>query len=109
MKMSRVLAKDREIREAKFGYGFVATIFGLWFLLRVPSFLYVVSGKVNFAQSLIELVISICILGVCVLAIMKNNELTELREKLSKDPNKYLSVKISGPPVLNTIIPFILK
>ena len=109
MKMSKILEKDREIREAKFGYVFVATLFGLWFLLRIPDFLYIISGNVSPAQSLISLVISFCILGVFVLAIMKNNELTRLRQNLTKDPNKYLSVKISGPPVLNTIIPFILK
>jgi len=109
MKMSKVLAKDREIREAKLGYSFVATIFGLWFLLKMPGFLYIISGNASLVHSLVSLLISICILGVCILAIKQNAELTELRENLSKDPSKYLDKKIAGPPVLNTIIPFILK
>ena len=109
MKVSKVLAKDREIRDAKFGYGFVAAIFGLWFLLRLPGMFYLLTWQFSLFQKSVAILISISILGVFVLALKRNYELDKLREGLAKDPEKYLGVKISGPPVLNTIIPFILK
>ena len=109
MKVSKILAKDREIREAKFGYIFVATIFTLWFVLRVPGQLVILTGGSNLIISILSTLVTICILGVCILAFKRNSELSKLRDKLSKEPERYVSTKISGPPILNTIIPFILK
>lgn len=107
--VSEVLRKDKEVREARMGFLLVAWLFGLWSVLRLPNlFIFFVDGLSVYDKS-VHFLLTLFIIGVTLLAIRRVLELSRLRENIADEPKKYLHVKVNGPPVLTTIIPFLLK
>ena len=104
-----VLKKDKEIREAKMGFLLVAWIFGIWSLVRLPNLLIFFIDEISLYDKLTHFALTVFVIGVTVIVVKRVVELSQLRSKLVEEPKKYLKVKVSGPPVLTTIIPFLLK
>lgn len=108
-KILATLRKDSEIREARYGFALAAWIFGIWSFIRLPNLLIFFVDDISLADKIIGFLLTLCVIGVTVIAIKRYIDLGKLREKLIKEPDKYREVKISGPPILTTIIPFLLK
>jgi len=107
--VSKTLRKDREIREAKFGYGLAAWLFGIWGFLLSPNLLIFFFEEFNLADKIYYFSFALVVLGIAYIAIRRYRDLGKLREKLAENPKLAGSIKVSGPPIINTIVPFILK
>jgi len=108
-RISVTLRKDREIREARAGFGIAAWLFGMWAILRLPTLLVFFLDEIGPIEKILNFALTVFIIGTTILAIKRYLDLGKLREKLSKDPARYKKIKVSGPPILTTIIPFLLK
>lgn len=107
-RINLILGKDREIREARFGFGVVITIFGIWSVFRLPFF-FLIFGDFPLIYSLTEFVKSASVLGVLFISVKYFNELKKTRKLLMTNPEKFISINVTNPPVLTTLVPFILK
>ncbi len=107
--ITKTLRKDREIRDAEFGYCLAAWLFGLWGFVRLPNIAILFLPEFSIVQKLYNFSLTIFVLAVAVVAIKRYIELGKIRTKLSENPELASDIKVSGPPILNTIIPFILK
>ena len=86
-----------------------AWLFGIWSVLRLPTFFIFFAPEFGPFEKVLHVLFTVFVIGITFLAIKRYIDLGKLREKFSKDPEKYKNVKIEGPPVLTTIIPFLLK
>lgn len=112
MREPRILAtlrKDSEIREARYGFALAAWLFGIWSVIRLPYLSIFFIDEISLVDKILSFLLTMFVFGVTVIAIKRYKDLGKLREKLIKDPKKYREVKVSGPPILTTIIPFLLK
>lgn len=107
--VSKTLRKDREIREARFGYGLAAWLFGIWGFMLSPNLLIFFFDEFELADKIYNFSFAAVILGIAYIAIRRFRDLGKLRVKLSEDPKLAGTIKVTGPPIINTIIPFILK
>ena len=107
--VSAVLKKDKEIREARAGFQLLLCLFGLWSLVRLANLGVIFSDHISLYDLVTHLLMTVFVVGVTVLAAIRAEELSTLRQLLAKEPQKVLNVRVSGPPVLTTLIPFLLK
>lgn len=105
----RILEKDKEIRQARTGYVLIASLFLGWSAIKLFSLFLLLANNALSLINVIDIVITVCVIGVTALAIKRVSSLSKLREKLISNPLLYLNSPVSSPPVLTTLIPFVLK